>query len=108
GSWCPTEEGLCFVTFYPNAFAAISPGCVATLVQGSAFRARWAADAFDQMFDPRRAQQGRAARVEQLRELSEEDIRQLVARMSPDQDPERALQALLAMKRAMEQAGDEG
>jgi hypothetical protein len=107
GSWCPTEEGLCFVTFFPNTFAAISPGSVATLVQGSMFRARWAADVFDQTFDPSRAEEGRAAMMEQLRDLSEEDIRQLVAEMPPGEDPERTLQVLLAMKRAMEQAGDE-
>jgi hypothetical protein len=108
GSWCPTEEGLCFISFYPNAFAAISPGSVATLVQGSLFRARWAANVFGQTFDPGRAEEGRAEMMEQLRELSEEDIRQLVSQMPPGQDPERTLQVLLAMKHAMEEANNEG
>jgi hypothetical protein len=108
GSWCPTEEGLCFVTFYPNAFAAIGPGSVPTLVQGSVFRARWAAGVFGQPFDPHRAKAGMEAVMEHLRDLSEDDIRQLVARMPPGQDPERTLKALLAMKQVMEQAGEEG
>jgi hypothetical protein len=108
GSWCPTEQGLCFVTFYPNAFAALGPGSVVTLVQGCVFRARWAAGVFGQAFDPRRAEAGMAAMMERLRDLSEEEIRQLVARLPPGQDPQRALQALLAMKRAMEQGGEKG
>jgi hypothetical protein len=108
GSWCPTDEGLCFVSFYPNAFAAIAPGSVATLVRSSMFRARWAAGVFDQTFDPRRAEEGRAAMMEQLRDLSEEDIRQLITHLPTGQDPERTLQVLLAMRRAMEEADDEG
>jgi hypothetical protein len=106
GSWCPTEEGLCFVSFFPNSFAAISPGSLATLVQGSMFRARWAAGVFGQSFEPGRAEQGREAMLEQLRNMSEEDIRELVAQMGPGHDPERTFQTLLAMKRAMEQGGD--
>src|SRR5262249_37235569 len=108
GSWCPTEQGLCFVTFYPNAFAAISPGGVVPLAQGDAFRARWAAGVFGQAFDTGRAGAGTAAMLERLRDLSEEEIRQLVAHLPPGQDPQRALQALLALKRAMEQGGEEG
>jgi hypothetical protein len=107
GSWCSTEQGLCFVSFFPNAFAAISPGSIVTLVQSCVFRARWVASVFGQTFDPRRGDAGREETMERLWDLSEEEIGQLVARLPPGQDPQRALQALLAMKRAMEQAGDE-
>jgi hypothetical protein len=83
-------------------------GPAVLLASDRRFRACWAAAAFDQTFDPSRAEQGRAAMMEQLRDLSEEDIRQLVAQMPPDRDPERTLQVLLAMKQAMQEAGDEG
>jgi hypothetical protein len=102
GSWCPTEQGLTFVSFFPNAMAAFRPGCVGALVQGAMDRACWAAEAFGQSFDPEQAQVGQAAMLERLRGTSEEDLRQIAAHLPSGQDPQEFLQVALDMKRSIE------
>jgi hypothetical protein len=102
GSWCPTEQGLTFVSFFPNTMAAINPGCVGPLVQSAICRARWAAGAFRQPFEPQQAQAGQAAVMEQLRHMTEVEIRQMAANLPEGQDRQAFLCVALALKRGME------
>jgi hypothetical protein len=103
GSWCPTEEGLTFISFFPNTMAGINPGCVSPLVQSATCRARWAAGVFHQPFDPHQAQTGREAMLDQIRHMTEQEIRQVAANLPPGQDAQAFLQFVLAMKRTLGQ-----
>jgi hypothetical protein len=39
GSWCPAEQGLTFVSFFPNAFHR--DGLLTNMLTGAVLRARW-------------------------------------------------------------------